>query len=145
MRGAECVLAALASAGIDPHAAGGTVTRVLSQSFGALDRREEYAAADVPMLPVVASDTRVAVQILAYGSAMVACSLLLVPVAGMTWVYAVITVAAGAWFLSGCVRLLTRARHPERGKLAAMKVFHASITYLTIVFVAVAVDPFLPL
>ena len=36
-------------------------------------------------------------------------------------------------------------RHPERGKLAAMKVFHWSITYLTIVFVAVAVDPFLPL
>jgi len=107
--------------------------------------RQDYARAEVPMLPVVASNTKVATQILLYGAAMVACSLLLVPVAGMTWVYAVITAAAGAWFLAGSARLLVRARHPERGKLAAMKVFHASITYLTIVFVAVAIDPFLPL
>ncbi|WP_405002522.1 heme o synthase [Georgenia satyanarayanai] len=107
--------------------------------------KKDYARAEVPMLPVVASDTKVAVQILLYGAAMVACSLALVPVAGMTWVYAVISAVAGAWFIAGCLRLLARARHPERGKLAAMKVFHASITYLTIVFVAVAVDPFLPL
>lgn len=38
---------ALASAGIDPHAAGGTVTRVLSQSFGALDRREEQSELEI--------------------------------------------------------------------------------------------------
>ena len=107
--------------------------------------KKDYARADVPMLPVVASDAKVAGQILAYGAAMVACSLVLVPVAGMTWVYAVIAAVAGGWFLYLCVRLLARARNPERGKLAAMKVFHASITYLTIVFVAVAVDPFLPL
>lgn len=107
--------------------------------------RKDYARAEVPMLPVVASNTKVATQILLYGAGMVACSLLLAPVAGMTWVYAVIAAVAGAWFLAGSVRLLIRARHPERGKLAAMKVFHASITYLTIVFVAVAIDPFLPL
>ncbi len=37
----------LASAGVDPHAAGGTVTRVLSQSFGALDRREEQTELEI--------------------------------------------------------------------------------------------------
>jgi protoheme IX farnesyltransferase len=107
--------------------------------------KQDYARAEVPMLPVVASDARVAGQIVAYALAMVACSLLLVPVAGMTWVYAAIAVAVGAWFVGSCVQLYRRARHPERGKLAAMKVFHQSITYLTVLFVAVAVDPFLPL
>ncbi|MEE6286242.1 heme o synthase [Georgenia sp. MJ173] len=107
--------------------------------------KKDYARAEVPMLPVVASDVKVAWQILGYGAAMVATSLVLVPVASMTWVYAVISALAGAWFLWSCVTLLTRTRHPERGKPAAMKVFHASITYLTVVFVAIAVDPFLPL
>lgn len=107
--------------------------------------RSDYARADVPMLPVVASDVKVAWQILGYGVAMVVCSLLLVLAAPMTWVYVVVAAAAGAWFLYGAVQLLRRARHPERGKLAAMKVFHASITYLTVLFLAVAVDPFLPL
>ncbi|MFC7406212.1 heme o synthase [Georgenia alba] len=107
--------------------------------------RQDYARAGVPMLPVVADDVRVARQILLYAAAMVACTLLLVPVSGLGWVYGVTAVAAGAWFLLACARLLRRALHPERGKLAAMKVFHGSITYLTIVFAAVAVDPLLPL
>ncbi|MEE6272440.1 heme o synthase [Georgenia sp. MJ278] len=107
--------------------------------------KQDYARADVPMLPVVSTDVKVAWQILAYGAAMVGCSLVLVPVAQMTWVYTAVAVAAGAWFLWGCAQLYRRAVHPERGKLAAMKVFHGSITYLTVLFVAVAVDPFLPL
>jgi len=107
--------------------------------------KEDYARADVPMLPVVASDVKVARQILAYSVAMVACSLLLALATPMTWVYVLIAGLAGAWFLYGAVQLLRRAKQPERGKLAAMKVFHASITYLTVVFVAVAIDPFLPL
>nr|WP_264372228.1 heme o synthase [Georgenia thermotolerans] len=106
--------------------------------------KKDYARAGVPMLPVVADDVRVARQILAYGAAMVAATLALIPVAGMGWVYTAAAVVAAAWFLGICVRLYRRALHPERGKLAAMKVFHGSITYLTIVFVAVAVDPMLP-
>jgi len=107
--------------------------------------REDYRRAEVPMLPVVASDVKVAWQILLYSVAMVACSLLLAVATPMTWVYLLITGVVGAWFLYGAVQLLRRAQQPERGKLAAMKLFHASITYLTVVFVAVAVDPFLPL
>ncbi len=107
--------------------------------------RRDYAAAGVPMLPVVARDTKVAREMIGYTLAMIACSLLLVPAAGMTWVYAVLATALGVWFLVLCVRLLRRAEEPARGKLRAMSVFHASITYLTLLSVAISVDVFLPL
>jgi len=107
--------------------------------------RRDYAAAGVPMLPVVAKDTRVAREMIAYTVAMIACSLLLVPVQGMTWVYGVVALGLGLWFLWSCIGLLRRAEHPEAGKLRAMSVFHASITYLTLLSVAIAVDVFLPL
>ncbi len=107
--------------------------------------RADYAAAGVPMLPVVARDTQVATQMVGYALAMVACSLLLVPVAGMTWVYAVAAGALGAWFLGSCVSLLRQARDPEHHKVRALRVFHHSITYLTLLSVAVVVDVFLPL
>jgi len=107
--------------------------------------RNDYAAAGVPMLPVVAKDTKVAREMVAYTVAMIACTLLLVPVAGMTWVYAVVATALGGWFLWSCLTLLRRANDPARGKLRAMTVFHGSITYLTLLSVAIAVDVFLPL
>lgn len=107
--------------------------------------RNDYAAAGVPMLPVVAKDTKVAREMIAYTLAMIACSLLLVPAAGMTWVYAVAASVLGAWFLWSCITLLRRAEDPAKGKLRAMTVFHASITYLTLLSVAIAVDVFLPL
>ena len=107
--------------------------------------RRDYAAAGVPMLPVVAKDTKVAREMIAYTLAMIACSLLLVPVQGMTWVYGVVALGLGVWFLWSCIGLLRRAEHPEAGKLRAMSVFHASITYLTLLSVAIAVDVFLPL
>jgi heme o synthase len=106
--------------------------------------RSDYAAAGVPMLPVVAKDTKVAREMIGYTLAMIACSLLLVPAAGMTWVYAVVATALGAWFLWSCISLLRRAEDPARGKLRAMSVFHASITYLTLLSVAISVDVFLP-
>ncbi|MFV0427322.1 MAG: heme o synthase [Beutenbergiaceae bacterium] len=105
--------------------------------------KSDYAAANVPMLPVVARNTTVAWQMIAYALAMVACSLALVPIAGMSWVYAAIALLSGAWFVVTCAMLYRRTRAGVR-KTHAMSVFHASITYLTVVFVAVAVDPFLP-
>ena len=76
---------------------------------------------------------------------MIACSLLSGARAGMTWVYGVVAPGSGRWFLWTSIGLLRRARAtPRRGKLGAMTVFHASITYLTLLFVAVAVDVFLP-
>ncbi|WP_419183569.1 heme o synthase [Serinibacter arcticus] len=110
--------------------------------------KDDYAAAGVPMLPVVAGERRVAGEMLAYAVAMVACTFALVPVAGMGWVYIGASAVAGVWFVGSCIRLYRIAVDPERRGVAsrgpAMKVFHGSITYLTIVFAAVAVDPFLP-
>jgi protoheme IX farnesyltransferase len=107
--------------------------------------RADYAAAGVPMLPVVRRDTQVATQMVGYTLGMIACSLLLVPVARMGWVYAVAASVLGAWFLGSCLTLLRQARDPEHHKLRAMRVFHHSITYLTLLSVAVVVDVFLPL
>lgn len=107
--------------------------------------RRDYAAAGVPMLPVVAGDVRVSVEMVAYTVGMVACSLVLVPLAGMTWVYTVAASVLGLWFLGSTVALLRRAQTRKPGvKLGEMRLFHSSITYLTLLFVAVAVDPFLP-
>ncbi len=100
--------------------------------------RDDYAAAGVPMLPVVASERRVAVEIVAYSVVMVAFSLLLVPVAGMGVVYSVVAVATGAWFLWEAVALWRRVRDGQPAQ--PMRLFHGSITYLALLFTAVAVD-----
>ncbi|WP_380168213.1 heme o synthase [Jannaschia sp. R86511] len=103
--------------------------------------RDDYAAANVPMLPVVGSPASLAWQTLAHTLAMVACTLLLVPVAGMGVVYTVTVVVAGAVFTAAVVRLWQQLR--RGGALQPMRVFHLSISYLSVVFLAVAVDPFL--
>jgi protoheme IX farnesyltransferase len=101
----------------------------------------DYARAGVPMLPVVAGEAGVARQILGYSVAMVVTSLVLVPVAAMGWLYTGVAIVTGAWFLAECVRLLRRARAGLTGAaLRPMRLFHGSITYLSVVFLAVAVD-----
>ncbi len=104
--------------------------------------REDYAAAGVPMLPVVAGPRAVARQIVVYAWAMVACSLLLVPVAGTGWVYGVSALVLGAVFLVEAHALYRRTAGGGRD-VSAMRLFHMSISYLTLLFIAVALDPFL--
>ncbi len=104
---------------------------------------DDYAAAGVPMLPVVATDVAVARRVVAYSWAMVLASLLLVPVAPTGPVYAVSAVVLGAVFLLEAHRLLGRANAGVVGAaLRPMRLFHYSITYVSLLFVAVAVDPF---
>jgi protoheme IX farnesyltransferase len=105
---------------------------------------DDYAAAGVPMLPVVASARVVAARIVAYTWAMVAASLVLVPVAHMTVVYTVAAAILGGAFLAAAYGLQARVRS-DSGDVRPMRLFHGSITYLTLLFVAVAVDPLLPL
>ena len=101
--------------------------------------RDDYAAADVPMLGVVRGTTAVGLQVVLYAWATVACSLLLVPLAQMGVIYTVASAAAGAWFVYEAHRLYSRS---IRGLAAKpMRVFHASISYLTVVFLAVGIDP----
>jgi protoheme IX farnesyltransferase len=105
--------------------------------------KDDYAAAGVPMLPVVASLTRVAAEILGYSWAMVLTSLLLVPAAGMSPFYLVSAVLLGGWFLLEAHALLRRVRRGDRD-VRPMRLFHGSISYLALLFLAVAIDPFLP-
>ena len=112
----------------------------------AIRYREDYAAADVPMLPVVADARTVARQIVAYSYVMVATSLLLWPVAGTGLFYLVAAVVLGAAFLTESHRLLARARAADPDDVVALKpmrLFHWSNMYLTLLFLAVAIDPLL--
>src|ERR1700727_3380205 len=72
----------------------------------AMKFRKDYAAANVPMLPVVASPATVVRKILWYSYAMVAATLVLIPYAG--WIYGVFAAALGAWFLAEAHRLDAR-------------------------------------
>ena len=64
------------------------------------------------------------------------------PVAHMGWVYLVVAVVSGAVFIVEAVQLLRRARVGLRGALLKpMRLFHWSNTYLSLLFLAIAVDP----
>ncbi|MEO5745759.1 MAG: heme o synthase, partial [Terracoccus sp.] len=104
--------------------------------------KDDYATAHVPMLPVVERFVVVARQIVAYSWAMVLASLALIPVEGVGWVYAVAAVGSGALFLLEAHRLLSRAKAGvAEDVLKPMRLFHFSITYLTVLFIGVALDP----
>ena len=100
---------------------------------------EEYKVANVPMLPVVAKNEVVGRQIILYAWAYLASTLLLIPVAGMGMIYTVVAVVAGIWFTWESHRLYNeaRVRVPEN----PMRLFHGSITHLTLLFLAIAIDP----
>lgn len=103
--------------------------------------RDDYAAAGVPMLPVVTDVRSVTRSIVIYSWVMVATSLLLVPVAPMGWVYAAAASVLGAVFLLEA-HLLRRRAIADPSDARPMRLFHWSITYLALLFLAVAVDPF---
>jgi len=97
--------------------------------------RRDYAAAGVPMLPVVAGEDETRRQILWYSVGLVGISLSLVPVAHMGFLYLVAAIVLGARFVSGALRL---RRRPTPA--AAMALFRYSLVYLAVLFAAVAVD-----
>jgi protoheme IX farnesyltransferase len=106
----------------------------------------EYEAAGVPMLPVVAKDAAVARQVVVYAWLTVLTSVVLVPTASMGWLYLAVAVPSGALFLVEAHRLLLRARAPQNVNTASlnpMRLFHYSISYLTLLFLAVALDSLL--
>ncbi|HEX5017373.1 MAG TPA: heme o synthase [Actinomycetes bacterium] len=111
----------------------------------ALKFRDDYAAAGVPMLPVVADPRVVVRRILGHSTAMVGASLVLWWVAELSVVYLVSAAVLGAAFLAVAIALRSRvvAGQPEQ-QWKPMRLFHWSITYLTLLFVMVGVDPLLP-
>src|SRR5262245_12231670 len=137
----------------------------------AMKFKDDYAAARVPMLPVVAPAAVVARKILLYSYAMVAATLALAPYAG--WLYAAGAAGLGAWFLAEAHRLRSRVARLTGGTAGAaaaaaagtatdvaegtcgglarpaanpapMHLFHASIAYLSVLFLLVAVTSVLP-
>jgi len=104
--------------------------------------RDDYKRAGVPMLAVVRGRAVVGLQVILYAWATVACSLLLIPVAHMGVAYTCLALGSGGWFIYETHRLYSLAiRHDH---VSPMRVFHGSIAYLTLLFLAVAIDPLLP-
>jgi len=104
--------------------------------------RSDYQAAGVPMLAVVRGRAQVGLQVILYAWATVACSLLLIPIAGMGLLYSFVALVTGGWFIYETHRLYSLAIRHEH--VSPMRVFHGSIAYLTLLFVAVGIDPLLP-
>ncbi|SCE44907.1 protoheme IX farnesyltransferase [Streptomyces sp. DvalAA-14] len=107
--------------------------------------KDDYERVGVPMLPVVAGNQVVARQIVIYSWVMVATSLTLWwPLGDTSWFYPLVAAVLGAFWLKEAHGLHARAKAGVTGvKLKEMRLFHWSITYATLLFVAVAVDPFL--
>jgi protoheme IX farnesyltransferase len=119
----------------------------------AIRYRDDYAAAEVPMLPVVESLHRTSVRIVGYTLLLWALTLLFSPVAGMGNLYLGAALVLGAIFTWYALQLL---RTPDPGlgtapaggselqtRAAAMRLFTWSITYITLLFGAIAVDQLL--
>ena len=99
----------------------------------AMRYRDDYAAVEVPMLPVIAGPKKTAQQIILYSTMLVFVTFWLIPVANLGWVYGASAAVLGAWMLFDSVRLL---RNPD----TAMNLFRTSTIYLSLLFAAIWVD-----
>jgi protoheme IX farnesyltransferase len=108
--------------------------------FWALSMRllRDYAAARVPMLPVVRGVPVTNRKIVLYTALLVALTLALVPIGAMGLIYTVGAAVFGAWFLAETLAMW-RDASPAR----AIRVYKISITYLTGLFAAIALDALL--
>jgi protoheme IX farnesyltransferase len=99
--------------------------------------RDQYAAADVPMLPVVATDIEVTRNIVAYSWAMALVAIAL----GFfsNFIYVAVTLVASAWFLFEAHALHHDVVKGNSASVRAMRVFHGSITYLSLIFLSLGV------
>ena len=107
----------------------------------AMKYKDDYAAAGVPMLPVVATERQVTTQIVIYTWLTVAATLALIPAAG--WLYATVAVLSGVWFVTLAHRLHAGVKRGIAVK--PLRLFLHSNNYLAAVFVALAVDSVLAL
>jgi len=95
--------------------------------------REDYERARVPMLPVVVGPRRTLDHMVAYTVVLIGMTLLLYATGPVGWVYLSCAVIAGTGFFAGTLAVRD---HPE----AAMRYFTYSNVYLSVIFVAIAVD-----
>ncbi|MEX7468477.1 heme o synthase [Mycobacterium adipatum] len=107
----------------------------------AMRYKEDYKAAGVPMLPVVATERQVTRQILIYTWLTVLTTLTLALATG--WLYASVAALAGVWFLVMAHQLYSGVKRGEPVK--PLRLFLQSNNYLAVVFCALAVDSALAL
>jgi protoheme IX farnesyltransferase len=101
----------------------------------AIKHSDDYKAAGVPMLPVVETHDKVIASMIRYTIALTLCSLAVVPVGNMGWVYGISAGVLGVAFLWGTIAL-GRNTSPS----ASMRLFSFSISYISLLFVALTVD-----
>ncbi len=102
--------------------------------------RDDYEAADVPMLPVVASMDRTTLEMLIYTIVLAATTILFGASAHLGALYAITALVLNIGFIGLTAQLYLKSRKQEVGGAEAMRIFHFSITYLTLLFVAMAGD-----
>jgi len=103
----------------------------------AIKHNDDYTAAGVPMLPSVVSHEKVIASMVRYTIALLLSSLLLVPVSDMGWVYGISALVLGVAFLWGTIAL-GKSDSPS----ASMRLFSFSISYISLLFIALTVDVF---
>lgn len=101
----------------------------------AIRHADDYRAAGVPMLPVVATLQQTVRSMVTYSVVLVLTTIVLIPVAGMGWVYGITALVIGAGFLLATLRL---AGDPSEAR--SMRLFSYSISYVTVLFLALTVD-----
>ncbi len=101
----------------------------------AIRHADDYRAAGVPMLPVVASLNETIRSMLTYTVILVLTTLALIPIAGMGWVYGIAALVSGVAFIVGTIRL-----GGDPSEAHSMRLFSFSITYVTVLFLALTVD-----
>jgi protoheme IX farnesyltransferase len=106
----------------------------------ALRIRGDYAAAGVPMLPVVRGIAETSRQIGLYTILLVALTAIFAVVAGMGPIYAITAAVLGVLFLWRAYVLWRQGTSPEASTAQAIRLYRYSITYLTLLFAAVALD-----
>jgi protoheme IX farnesyltransferase len=105
----------------------------------AIRYEDDYSAASVPMMPVVEGHRKTARQIVAYSVVVWALTLLLPFTVPVGWLYLAVAVILGAAFTAGALRLAAQT-DPARQAAQSIRYFKFSITHLTVLFVALAVD-----
>lgn len=105
----------------------------------AIRYHEDYAAAKVPMMPVVEGHQKTARQMLGYSIVVWIITIALWPISALGYVYLATAVVVGALFCAGALQILVETDPARQAKLG-IRYFGFSITHLTLLFAAVAVD-----
>ncbi len=105
----------------------------------AIKYEDDYSAASVPMMPVVAGHRRTTTQMAVYAAIVWFLGILFWAVADMGWIYLAAAVIVGTLFVAGALALRAET-DPAKQSQMAIRYFGFSITHLTVLFAALAVD-----